>query len=128
MNSSIRIIEIKIKTVAWIMTLFYGAFGVLCAIMVPFTTSDTITLPVGFFLPIFHFNLNLNFARPTSFLTGVLTTLAIVISFVVTGCITGILSTLLFNFIAKRLGGIDAKYFGMQCGSINKDVSTPIVI
>jgi Flp pilus assembly protein protease CpaA len=55
-------------------------------------------------------NLNLNLPRSGGVFYNIFLAAATVVSYALTGWLTGMALAVFFNFIAKRMGGIDAKY------------------
>src|ERR1700692_1411467 len=65
-------------------------------------------LPVGIVAPLVWLNLNLHLPLPNHFVTGILSAVATSLCYALTGWLTGTAAVLAFNFVARRLGGIDA--------------------
>jgi hypothetical protein len=63
---------------------------------------------VGILAPLVHLNFNLHFALPDNFLTGVLSAVAASVSYALSGWLTGAAAVLAFNFVARRMGGVEA--------------------
>jgi hypothetical protein len=105
-----RIISVRLEPIARILAIIYAVFGLGAFFLFEFTDSQSLTLPFGIFGPLFHLNLNFNLPRSTSVLDTFFTGVAAILAYAVTGWITGAAATLCFNPVAKRLGGIDAKY------------------
>lgn len=105
-----RIISIRANTVGQILIIPYAIFGLMAFTMYAFGYGDYFTFPIGVLAPIFRLNFNLNLPRSHDALGNVLMAFAAVISYAATGWITGVAAALCFNFFAKRMGGVDAKY------------------
>jgi hypothetical protein len=67
-----------------------------------------ITLPLGMLVPSMHFNFNLHLPAPAHLLTRGLSALAARVSDEVSGWLTGVATVPAFNFVAARMGGVDA--------------------
>ena len=94
--------------VATILAIIYGALGVCYAVQVLIADLRQITLPLGILVPLIHFNFNLHLPAPTHFLSGILSALAAGACYAMSGWLTGAAAVLAFNFLAARMGGIDA--------------------
>jgi hypothetical protein len=106
-----RIVSVRAEPVAKILTVVYAAFGLLTWLTFAFTGADRLTIPFGFIAPLFNLNFNFHLGRTESALWNAFYCLVEVFCYAVSGWITGIIFVSSFNFVAKRTGGIDAKYF-----------------
>jgi len=106
-----RLISIRPSPVARIFAIIYTFFGLTALLLFAFSGAQYIKLPFGVVAPLFYLNINLSLARPDGVWSGAFLCLATILSYTVTGWITGIAVTVCFNFVAKRVGGIDSKYF-----------------
>jgi hypothetical protein len=111
-----RIISVKMEPFARILTVVYALFGLFRFVLYAFRGDTYLTLPFGVLAPLFNLNVNFNLGRPSGALGNVLLGLASIIAYAVTGWITGAVFVLCFNFIAKRMGGIDAKFVAVRNG------------
>jgi hypothetical protein len=103
-----RIISFRVMPVARIFAIIYGAIGVFYVGQVLIAGLGQVTLPVGILVPLIHLNFNLHLPAPTHFLTGILSALAAFVCYAASGWLTGAAAVLAFNFVARRMGGIDA--------------------
>jgi len=103
-----RIMSIRIGSVARITTLGYAVLGFFYIPAAALTSAENVTLPVGIVAPLVNFNFNLTLPRPEHFLTGILMVIVSCLFWAATGWLTGVVGALGFNFLARRLGGIDA--------------------
>ena len=95
---------------ARILSVVYAFLGLIRFLMFAFSGDGYITLPIGVIAPLIYLNVNLNLPRSTSMAYIIFIFFAAIISYAVSGWITGAAAVLCFNFVAKRMGGIDAKY------------------
>jgi hypothetical protein len=65
-------------------------------------------LPVRIVARLFFLNFNLHLALPTHFVTGALSAVGASVCYTATGWLTGAAAVLAFNFVARRMGGIEA--------------------
>jgi hypothetical protein len=105
-----RIISIDWRPLAIVLAIAYAALGLSAFIAFAVGSDEKFVLPVGIVLPLFHLNLSLTLARSSDLFANVFQCMGAVLGYALTGWITGIAVALGFNFIAKRLGGINAKY------------------
>jgi ABC-type phosphate/phosphonate transport system permease subunit len=106
-----RIISVRPEPVAKILTVVYAVFGLLSWLTFAFTGADRLTIPFGFIAPLFNLNLNLHLGRTGSVLWNAFYCLVDVLCYAISGWITGAIFASAFNFVAKRMGGVEAKYF-----------------
>jgi hypothetical protein len=90
----------------------YALAGLLVFIQYDFLEEmQQFTFPIGIIVfPFVHFNVNINIPRSMTASSPVLYAIAAVFGYALSGCITGLAGTMLFNFIAGLLGGIDARF------------------
>lgn len=96
--------------VALVFGLTYAIAGFVAFAVFAFTDLPIFVLPIGFIMGMFHLNVNLQLARSHDLLANAFLCLSAVICYGITGCITGAVVVSCFNFIARKMGGIDAKY------------------
>ena len=105
-----RIVSVKPVPVGFIFAIVYAIFGFVNFLLFAFSSPPTITLPVGIIMGIFHLNLDFHLARSADLIANAFDCIGSILSFALTGWITGITVVLSFNLIAKKIGGIDAKF------------------
>ncbi len=105
-----RIISIRVEPVARILAIIYTLFGLSAFLLFRFTSSDYLTLPIGVVAPLIHLNVNLTLPRSDNFIANLILCVSAIVSYGVTGWLTGAAAAMCFNVVAKRMGGIDAKY------------------
>jgi hypothetical protein len=71
---------------------------------------QTFILPIGILMGVFHLNMNFQFGRSPDLLANAFLCVGAVLSYALSGSITGVALTLCVNFIARKTGGIDAKF------------------
>jgi hypothetical protein len=105
-----RIISVRVKSVARVLAIVYSVFGLGAFIFYLVSEAEYLTLPFGVLAPLFHLNLNFNLARSHDVVYNILLCVAAMLSYAATGGITGAVVAFCFNAIAKQTGGIDAKH------------------
>jgi|ERR1700688_4147640 len=105
-----RIISVRVAPVALVLTITYAVFGLSAFLVYALGSAEFLTLPFGVLMPLFHLNLNFNLARSGGVFYNIFLCTAAVLSYALTGWITGAFAAVSFNVIAKKMGGIDAKY------------------
>jgi hypothetical protein len=105
-----RIVSVRVAPVALVLTVTYALFGFCAFLVYAFGKAEFLTLPFGILAPLFHLNLNFNLARSGGVFYNIFLCIAAVLSYALTGWITGAFAAVCFNFIAKPMGGIDAKF------------------
>ena len=105
-----RIVAVRREPVARILSVIYAVFGLYAFLLFAFTNAQTLTLPLGFVVTVIHFNINFNLPRPTGLALGALYLALTILLYALTGWITGATGALCFNWVAKWMGGIDAKF------------------
>lgn len=105
-----RIVSVSPGSVALVLSLVYGVFGIGDFLFFAFTNAQDLTLPIGFVAPLLYLSFNLHLPRTTSIGFNLLYVVAALLAWALTGAITGEVGTLCFNLIAKQLGGIPAKF------------------
>jgi hypothetical protein len=103
-----RIIALRVGPVARVLAIIYGVLGILYVPSVLLMGAKEMTLPVGIAAPLVYLNFNLHLPVPSHFLSGILSVLAACVCYTVTGWLTGTAAVLVFNLVARRMGGIDA--------------------
>jgi hypothetical protein len=106
-----RIISIRVASVARIVAVVYAMIGLLVWLRFAFGSEQYLSFPLGLVAPLFNLNLNFHLERSSSVFYGLVMCIASVLSYSVTGWLTGAGAALCFNLVAKRIGGIDAKNF-----------------
>jgi len=94
--------------IAKIIAIIYGVLGILYVPEVLLTGTSQMTVPLGILAPLVHLNFNFHLPAPTHFLSGLLSAVAACACYTVSGWLTGGAAVLAFNFVATRMGGIDA--------------------
>ena len=92
------------------MSVVYAFLGVVGFLQFAFSGNDHLTLPFGIVAPLVYLNFNLNLPRSTDIAYNIGCFLAYIVSYAITGWITGAAAVIAFNVVAKKTGGIDAKY------------------
>jgi hypothetical protein len=100
-----RIIAIRVRPVCVAFSCLYATVGLLSFIQYCFLEEMR-----QFTLPFVYFTFNLKIPRSTTVSALVVYLIAAVFAFAVSGCITGLVGTYLFNFIARIMGGTDARF------------------
>lgn len=103
-----RITSLRIRPVAGVLAIGYGVLSPFMVIFAFLSKEEYVRIPLGVVAPLFSLNLNFDIQRPTHFFSGVLLMLLAVPCYVATGWLTGAAAVLVFNFIARRTGGIQA--------------------
>ena len=106
-----RIISIRMWPLARSLSIVYALLGFVGFGQFVYSDAQYLTLPLGVVAPLVYLNINLNLPRSTSVGYNLLCCFSEVIAYAISGWITGAAAALCFNFAAKRMGGIDAKYF-----------------
>jgi hypothetical protein len=105
-----RIISVRPAPVARVFALTYAVCGLAAFLVFAFSSLQTFILPVGIIIGIFRLNMNFQLARSTDLIANAFLCIGAVLSYAFSGWITGVTVTLCFNFIAKKTGGIDARF------------------
>jgi len=100
--------SLRVTPVARVLAIIYGVLGFAYVPTLLLVGAKQMTLPIGIVGPLVFLSLNLHFALPTHFVTGVLSAAGASVCYTVTGWLTGAAAVLAFNFVARRIGGIDA--------------------
>lgn len=103
-----KIMSLRVSPVARVFALGYGVLAPFMVIGSKLTGAEQFTLPFGLVAPLFHLNLNFNVPMPDHLAYGLGLCFLAGLSFALTGWITGAATVLVFNFIARRTGGIEA--------------------
>lgn len=106
-----RIISIRLGPVTRILSVVYAILGFVIFCHFEFSDAPYLTLPFGIVAPLVYLNINLNLPRSDTLAYIFFSGLAEILAYAVTGWITGAAAVLCFNVVAKRMGGVDAKYF-----------------
>jgi len=104
----VRIMSVRLVPFANVLAIIYGVIGLTMVPTLLLTGAKEMILPLGILAPLFHLNLNLHFALPSHFLTGVLSAAAASACYALTGWSTGAAAVLAFNFVTRRIGGVEA--------------------
>jgi len=119
-----RIIGVRWQPVSRILCVIYAVLGLSSFLYWLFTDIESLTLPIGVVAPLVYLNFNLHLPRPAGIPMTVAYGLADIAAYAVSGWITGAFATLVFNFAARRLGGIDAEYLIVE-ESAKQPAATP---
>ena len=103
-----KIMSLRVSPVARVLALGYGLLAPFMVIGSKLTGAEQFTLPLGIVAPLLHLNFNFSVPMPQSLAYGLALCLLAGLSFALTGWITGAATVLVFNFIARRTGGIEA--------------------
>jgi hypothetical protein len=103
-----RIASLRIKPVALILAIGYAALSPFAIIFAVWLKVNPIRIPLGVVAPLVAFNINFDIQPPTSVFWAVLFVLFAVLCYAATGWLTWMAAVLVFNFIARRTGGIEA--------------------
>ena len=109
-----RIISVRVTTVARILAILYAAIGFGAWLQYVFGRAQQLTIPFGIVVPFFHLNFNLHLMRSNDVAYNLLLCVASLLLYSATGWVTGFLGTLFFNLIAARVGGIEVKHFSLS--------------
>ncbi|MFZ1937658.1 MAG: hypothetical protein WBA18_00145 [Terracidiphilus sp.] len=106
-----RIIAIRVRPICIAFSCLYAVVGLLSFIQYCFLEEmQQFTLPIGIIMPFVYFTFNLKIPRSMTESAPVAYLIAAVFVYAVSGCATGLAGTYLFNFIARMMGGIDARF------------------
>jgi hypothetical protein len=105
-----RIISVQPAPVARIFTFTYAVCGLVAFLQYAFSSMQTFILPIGILMGVFHLNMNFQLGRSPDLLANAFLCVGAVLSYALSGWITGVALTLCVNFIARKTGGIDAKF------------------
>jgi hypothetical protein len=123
-----RIKSFRIEPIARVLAIIYGVFGLISVPTAHFMGAKQILLPVGVFAPLLNFTFNLHLPAPTQFLTGVLSAAAATVCYAGSGWLTGAAAVLVFNFVARLNGGIEASVFAKDSAAIDSATDrTPVL-
>src|SRR5262245_29329364 len=103
-----RILSLRVTPVARVFAILYGVLSPLLVLGTMLSNPDYVRVPLGIVAPLVHLNFNFNLQTPTHFFTGVLLVLFGIACYIATGWLTGAALVLAFNFVSRRLGGIEA--------------------
>ena len=81
-----RIISLRVSPVARAFAIVYGVLGFIYVPLLLLVGAKEMVLPVGLVGPPIFFNLNLHFALPTNFTSGVLSALFATLCYAASGC------------------------------------------
>ena len=105
-----RIISVRLGPVARVFSVVYAFLGIVCFCQFAFSDAEYLTMPFGIIAPLIYLNFNFKLQRSTDVFYNLLGCFAGIIAYAISGWITGAAAVICFNFVAKRMGGIDAKY------------------
>jgi hypothetical protein len=120
-----RIISIRLQSVARILAIIYAVFGAGAFCVFAFGDARYLTLPFGKVGPLFHLNIDFNLARSSNVFYIVFCGVAEILAYALTGWVTGAVMTLCFNLIARQVGGIDVKYVSTVSTMNDEDFERP---
>jgi hypothetical protein len=109
-SSIMRIVSVEPAPVAIVFALAYAPFGFLSFVVYAFSNVRGFVLPIGIFVGIFHLSFNFNLPRSSDLLGNVFYCFAAILAYAASGWITGAAFACCFNFAARKIGGIDAKF------------------
>jgi|SRR5215470_7369520 len=105
-----RIISVHPGAVALVFAAAYAFGGLVTFVVYAFSSVQTFLLPIGIVMGMFHLVFNINLARSPDLLANAFLCVLAMLCYGLTGCITGAVVALCFNFVAQKMGGIDAKF------------------
>jgi len=106
-----RIISIRVRPVCIAFSCLYAIVGLFSFIQYCFLEEmQQLTLPIGIIVPFVYLTFNLKFPKSMTASAPIVYMIATIFVYAVSGCITGLAGTYLFNFIARIMGGIDARF------------------
>ena len=108
-----RIIAIKPRPVIFVVAGIYAALGSLVFLIFAFSNAQYFTIPFGIFTPEVHLNLNFNLKRSPDLIANAFVCIALMFSYAMSGFLTAAGATFGFNYFARRMGGVDARYFSI---------------
>jgi hypothetical protein len=108
--ATMRITWINVGAVGRVLGIVYAFFGLANFLTYTFGNAPFLILPIGLLMGIIHLHINFHLARSASLLYNVFLCPASILAYAVSGWITGIVVALCFNFVAKNMGGIEAKF------------------
>jgi hypothetical protein len=121
-----RIMSFRVTPIARVLAIIYGVSGFAYVPTLLLFGAKQMTLPIGVVGTVIFLSLNLHFAVPTHFVTGVLSTLGASLCYAATGWMTGVAVVLIFNFVARRLGGIEASVLTRNVPAIESGSARPV--
>jgi hypothetical protein len=119
LEGNMKVLSLRVAPVAKALAVIYAVLGFLYVPTLLLARTTQMTVPFGVLGPLVHFNLNLHFPMPNSFLTGILCTMLSTVLYAISGWLTGAVAVVLFNFVAKRMGGIEATAFVSRSTAID---------
>jgi hypothetical protein len=106
-----RIISIRLRPVCIAFSCCYAVVGLLSFTQYCFLQEmQQFTFPFGVIVPFVYLTFNLKISKSMTESAPVAYLIAAVFAYAVSGCVTGLVGTSLFNFIARIMGGIDARF------------------
>lgn len=105
-----RIISVHPGAVALVFGFTYAVFGFVAFVAYAFSSLQIFVLPIGIVMGMFHLVFDIRLARSPDLLANALLLVAAVFCYGLTGCISGAAVAVCFNFVAQKVGGIDAKF------------------
>lgn len=112
-----KIMSLRVTAVARVLALGYGVLAPFMVIGSKLNGAEQFTLPFGVVAPLFHLNVNFTLPMPDHLVYGLGLCLVAGLSFALTGWLTGAAAVLVFNFIARRMGGIEASVITNEAAS-----------
>ena len=103
-----RILSLRIIPVARILAIVYGAMSPFLIIGMLLSKAQYIRIPLGVVAPLLYLNINFDLEHPTTFVGGALMIVFGAACYGITGWLTGTFAVLCFNFVAGRMGGVEA--------------------
>jgi hypothetical protein len=117
-SCDMRIVSVRPAPVARVFSLCYAACGLAAFLQYALSDAQTFILPIGILMGVFHLNINIHLSRSTDLLANSFLGIGAILTYALSGWITGIATSLGFNFVAQKTGGIDAKF-----AAIDEDAS-----
>jgi hypothetical protein len=121
-----RIIGVRIEPFARVLAITYAVFGFGAFLFFAASNADSLALPFGVLAPLVYLTANFHLPRSSGVFYNIFLCVAAVLSFALSGWITGVVGALCFNAVAKRTGGIDAKYVSTVVIVENSPKPTPL--
>ena len=106
-----RIVGVRVAQIAAVFAVLYAAGGVLTICLAAATHSAFLLVPFGIITPVFHATVNLTLGTSGTISSRVFECALTVVVYAASGWVTGAFVALCFNAVAKRMGGVEAKYF-----------------
>jgi hypothetical protein len=106
-----RIIALRPVPIANALAIVYAVCAVIIVGASALLGIARVDFPFGVILPFFHLGFTLHTSFTSSASHDVILCGALILSYAVTGWISGLVLAIVFNLLAKRMGGVGEKYF-----------------